>query len=356
MKLMLFYALIPGLTSTMYGQENLKADLKEEVDSIESTYILDHKKQLNIKLETGNDVSTFNLIQDNREYKLKPNLNLRYAFVLSYKFLSFRIGVRSRVSESDKMKKGNSDNFRFRVKMLFDHWNHVIEYNIDKGYYMTNTPSYIIPENGNYLLFPSLKSNVLLLSSSYKFNDQYSLRAIQSQTEIQAKSAGTFAPGVRLSVYNLTGTDHFRNPSGEDIYQSEYNEYDGINLSLTAGYFYTFVLKKYWYMNAFVLPSAGIDFYKTKYHSETGVESRSYKESFLSLSSGIGGGYNSRSIFFGAEFHNQITNEKLSSAEVQILPAQNRFSVFIGYRFKPPKPIREPVDLIEKKVPLLQRN
>ena len=48
-------------------------------DSEYNEYIIDHKKQFNVKLEVSNDISSFDVIGDDIELQLKPNLNLRYA-------------------------------------------------------------------------------------------------------------------------------------------------------------------------------------------------------------------------------------------------------------------------------------
>ncbi len=233
-------------------------------DSIFNEYIIDYKKRFNVKLEVSNDISTFNVVNDGINLDLKPNLNVRYAVVFSYKFLSVRLGIRSKISDEEKEKKGGSDTFRLRLQLLFDNWNHVLEYSIDKGYYVVNTSDFVDDYNDIHIQFPQMSSNVLFGSSSYKFNKNYSMRAFQSQTEIQVKSAGSFMPGISYTFYSLTGTDVIKDVNGDRIYRDDYNEYSGINLALTAGYYYTFVLKKYWFLNAFALPSAGIDFYKAK--------------------------------------------------------------------------------------------
>ncbi len=323
-------------------------------DSIFNEYIIDYKKRFNVKLEVSNDISTFNVVNDGINLDLKPNLNVRYAVVFSYKFLSVRLGIRSKISDEEKEKKGGSDTFRLRLQLLFDNWNHVLEYSIDKGYYVVNTSDFVDDYNDIHIQFPQMSSNVLFGSSSYKFNKNYSMRAFQSQTEIQVKSAGSFMPGISYTFYSLTGTDVIKDVNGDRIYRDDYNEYSGINLALTAGYYYTFVLKKYWFLNAFALPSAGIDFYKAKIYSPEGRINRNSNDLFVALNYGFGGGYNGNKIFFGAEAKNRVTNEKFSSGKTRITPSTNQFSVYFGYRFKAPKTITVPVDMIEDKVPILK--
>lgn len=324
-------------------------------DTIANSYIIDFKKRFNVKLEVSNEIASFNLIENNNDVDLKPSLNLRYGVVFSYKFLSVRIGIRPKISDSEKEKKGDTDSFRLKLQLLFDNWNHVIEYNNYKGFYVGNTDDYVQNPSGNYIQFPELTTHVLFGSSVYKFNANYSMRAIQSQTEIQAKSAGSFMPGIAYNLYSISGTDVIKNLiDNETIERDLYNEYQGLNLSLQAGYYYTFVLRKYWFANAFAIPAAGIDFYNTDIHSPEGVTTRSYSDSFLTLSYGAGGGYNGDKIFFGANYKSRFTNEKFTSSRLHIIPTKNEFSVYFGYRFKAPKTLTKPVDLIEEKVPILK--
>lgn len=323
-------------------------------DSEQNEYIIDHKKQFNVKLEVSNDISRFDVTSDDAELKLQPNLNLRIATVLSYKFLSVRIGIRPKISDEEKEQKGDSDTFRLRFQLLFDNWNHLIEYNYDRGFYASNTDDFTDEAYLNYIQFPNLTSNVFYVSSSYKFNNKYSMRAIQSQTEIQAKSAGSLLPSASFMYYNLSGTDRIKDVDGNIITRDVYSEYDGINFSLGLAYYYTLVLKKHWFINAFGIPSAGIDFYKSHVYDNDTTYTLSKNDTFLAFNYGFGGGYNGKKIFFGGTYKNRITNEKFTSSKVRITPTNNSFSVYFGYRFRAPKQVSAPIDLIEEKIPILK--
>lgn len=323
-------------------------------DSAENEFIIDYKRRFNVKLEVGNDVSSFDVFNDDIELNLKPNLNLRYAVVLSYKFLSVRLGIRPKISDENKEEKGDSKTFRLRFKLLFDKWNYAFEYNSDEGYYVTNTNDFTDQQNANYIQFPDLKSHTFFATASYKFNENYSLRAIESQTEIQTKSAGSFMPGVSFVYYSIAGTQRVKDVDGSIIERGRYNEYDGVNVSLGIAYYYTFVLKKYWFLNAYAVPGAGLDFYKTHTFDQGTTTDRNSNDAYLAFNYGFGGGYNGKKIFFGGNFKNRITDEKFGSDKVRITPTSNSFSVYFGYRFKAPKSVTAPVDYIEDKVPILK--
>lgn len=352
------FFLIPIVLLAQDPEEKIDTSSEVIIDTIDigedNKFIIDYKKRFNVKLEVGNDVTSYDVFNDDVEINLKPNLNLRYAVVLSYKFLSIRIGIRPKISDESETEKGDSNTFRLRFKLLFDKWNYAFEFNNDEGYYVTNTDDFTDLDTGNFIQFPDLKSQLFFASAFYKFNENYSLRAIESQTEVQTKSAGSFMPGASFIYYNISGTQRIKDVNGEIIYRDYYNEYNGINLSLGMGYYYTFVLNKYWFINAFGIPSAGLDFYKTHASGPDSSTTRNSNDAYLALNYGFGGGYNGKKIFFGAEYNNRLTNEKFSSSKVRITPANDSFSVYFGYRFKAPKTVSRPVDYIEDKVPILK--
>lgn len=162
-------------------------------------------------------------------------------------------------------------------------------------------------------------------------------------------------PGVAFTFYSLSGTDLVKNfEEDETITRDFYNEYTGFNLAIQLGYYYTFVLKQNWFLNAYGIPAAGIDFYTVDINTPNISPTRSYKDTFLSFSYGFGGGYNGEKIFFGASYKTRFTNEKFDSSRINIIPTIDEYSIYLGYRFRASKTISKPVEFIEDKVPILK--
>jgi len=339
----------------VFSQET-KIDKDTLLTENDNQYIQNHNNQLNIKFEVSNELVTYNIPFEENKAEIRTNLNIRYALVFSYKFVSVRLGVRPGISEKEKENKGETDSFRLRIKLLFDKWSHQFEYNYNKGYYVENTESIFsgLSSSKFHVQFPNLKTKIFSGTSLYKFNKDYSIKAVESNTEIQLKSAGTFLPGINYSYYNISGTDKIKNKEGEIIEKDEYQTYNGINTIFTVGYHYTFVLHKYWYVNIFASPGAGIDFYRTTFHSLDESYKRSNNDLFFSFSTGAATGYNGEKIFFGVEFDTTLSSEKFNENNIQLQPSRNNFHIFFGYRFKAPKTIKQPIDKIEKKIPFLK--
>ena len=349
----IYTILFIGITSILNAQDVVKDTINVDDTNI---YIEDHKKRFNVKFDVSNDVTTYKFPQEQVELNIKPNLNIKYAFVLSYKFASIRLGIRPRVSDEDKKNKGDSKSFRIHFKLLFDYWSHNFEYNHDNGYYIVNTEDFVpeVPRSDFRIQFPDLTTSVFSGTSAYKFNENYSVRATESQTEIQIKSAGSFMPGISYSFYSIKGTDKIKFPEDYTFYREEYGDLQGVNLTLNAGYYYTFVYRKYWFANAYLTPGLGIDFYKsTHYSSEDTTETTFNNDINYSLKSGVGIGYNGEKIFFGANYANRISSEKFNENKIQLQISKNSFHIYLGYRFKAPKSVSKSVDLIEEKIPIL---
>lgn len=328
------------------------------IDSVDinnsNLFIEDHNKQLNIKFDITNDQVKYFMPYEGEKAVIKTNLKASLGFVFSYKFLSVRLGVRPGLSDSEIENKGETDFFRIRLKLLFDRWTHRFEYNYTRGFYIDNTDDYGIYDSDFRIQLPNLTTNILSGSSHYNFNKNYSVKAVESNTEIQLKSAGSFSVGLNYNFYDVAGTNKVNGENGDIFYKSNYNEYSGFSTTLNAGYHYTFILHSYWYINIRANPGFGLDFYETSYHSEESVEKKKDNETFFALSSGISAGYNGKKYYFGGGFNYNVNSEKYNDDNINLQPITYNFHVFIGYRFKAPKQVSKPIDLIEDKVPMLQ--
>lgn len=350
----LFYISILLLPLLTYSQNE---DTKTDSLSSLNPFIEDYSNQLNIKLDVTNERLTYFFPYENKKAEIRTNLNVSYGLVFSYRFLSVRLGIRPKLSESELENKGKTDRFRIRVKLLFDKWTHRLEYNYTRGFFIENTNAFEYElENPSFKIqFPHITTNILSGSSHYKFNDNYSVKAIESNTEIQLKSAGTVLAGIDYALYFVKGTDYVK-LEDQFIDRDSYSEYSGFSPIFNAGYHYTYVLHKYWYANAYVNPGIGIDFYTTNFFNNNTNTSSSNTSLFFTFKTGISAGYNGKHIYFGGEYNYYSNSEKFDSDDITLQPTRNNFHLFFGYRFKAPKQVRQPVEYIENKVPILKKD
>jgi len=318
-------------------------------------FIANYNNQLNIKFEVSNEIQKYVFPFHENTIELVPNLGIRYALVFNYRFLSVRLGIRSQPSKESEVAKGDTDLFTLGVKLLYDKWSHDFEFIRAKGFYVRNSDDLdpIISEGDRYVQFPDLTTYAISGTSAYKFNANYSVKAALSQTEIQLKSAGTFMPSIDYWLYLFNGADRILDGDGDEIDRIIYSDYHGLNSVLNIGYYYSFIIKK-WYFNVFAAPGIGIDMYTETRHSPAGTQDQFNTDLVLSIQSGAGVGYNSDKYYFGVNYSNRYSSEFRYEKNDGFKTVNNSLFIFFGYRFKAPKTLSKPVDYIEEKVPLLK--
>ena len=347
----------------------LGQDISTEENSINQTdtdsistlnpYIEDHTNRLNINMIISNNQLKYVFPYNDKAASVKTNLSLSYGFRFSYKAFSVRLRYRPKLSASDQENKGKTDHFRFGFDILLDKWAHFYEYDYRRGYYIDNTEFITGQEPSDFRIqFPSLTTNTFNGVSQYKFNKNYSIRAIESNTEIQLKSAGTFMPGINYTYYTFKGANKEILGSETEITErNPYNEYKGLTLIIEPGYYYTYVLNNYWYANVFAAPGFGVDFYNNKeINTDSNVTNdENLSRKFFSFKTGTSIGYNGKKFYFGSELKYHAYSENFDKNEISLQPSKIIFQVFLGYRFKAPKQVSKPLDYIEDKVPALKK-
>jgi len=340
------------LFSRLFFAQNAQSDTLNQ-----SEYIEKYHHQLNVRLEMQNQSERLKLSYDEGYLKIVPNLSYRYGIGFNYRFGSVRIGFRPSISDQSAEKKGESDVFTLKFKFLYNNWAHYFDYFYFKGFYVEDAQNVDLARiaNGNYAQFPDLKSSFFTGTSLYKFNPNFSIRSIESQTEIQIKSAGTFVVGIDYTLYSYTGAHTVIDHEGNEINRDTYKDNHGFYTGLIGGYHYTYVYKKYWYANAYIQPGVGIDFYRLDQYGSGEKERTNSTDFIINLKSGISAGYSGPKFYGGLNF----TSDAARTGKREDLTIRNNYTsatFFIGYRFKPPKTVVKSMDEIEQYIPLLKED
>jgi hypothetical protein len=198
-----------------------------------------------------------------------------------------------------------------------------------KGYYVHNTAD-LVPEwkeGDPYEQIPSLQNIEIGGMTGYSFNENFSMNAVQSQSERQARSAGSLIPRISYRYYVVDK----KAPVVTSTQKS-----DNLELSVGAGYYYTFVLKRYWYIAAGAVPSAGIIFCKltTRYLDENIYTHQQNTVFRADVHAGIG--YNGRRFFAGLYAFGSDAWFKQGSSVVVTQNESFSAQLFIGYRLNAP--------------------
>ena len=303
-------------------------------------YIETMKNKLNLKFELDNDIQSFRFDDEIISYTIKPNTGLRTSISANYRFLTLRVGYSPKFLEShDSGLRGDTKIFKINMSLFMKNWMQNLEYNSTKGYYIDDykDTSQPITFNDEIIITPDLNTKTFTATTAYKFNDNFSFKAIYNQYEIQRKSVGSFIGSFTYTYFSLADKT-----SPQDL---------NINgVILNASYFYTFVINKKWYTNLGLSPGLGMEFNKLKTQTSEGLINTNNNEVIFNINSLIGLGYNSKS-FFGGLALKGIATTRSNNSVIKFNTQRSSFVLFVGYRFNAPKFMKNSFDWAEDKNP-----
>jgi hypothetical protein len=325
------FTLLLLLPLTFLGQEKQNVQkLKKEVNQ----YIQEEDTTINFKFSFYNLNQEFKISGDNFLFKIQPNFALKTRFFVNYKFISLAIAIAPKFipGNSDSELRGKTKSFTLNLNLFTNHWVQEFQFNKTKGFYLSNTADYKLPDwiegKDPYIQFPNMKLITLRGATSYLFNSNFSLKAIRAHTAIQKKSAGSFMPSLIYSFYSIT------NDAQET--QSHQNSYNFEVLG-ALWYMHTFVIHKNWFFSGGISPSVGYSFTKLNTYLGKELVTTHYKEPIFRLNEQISLGINYKRFFTGVQFLAYQTKQSQGSQPVKQNNYYVTFQVFAGYRFNAPK-------------------
>jgi len=323
---------------SLIGQSN------DSANSGVAKYIEYMNNYINLKLSHTSDVDELSVITNENEIHLKPNASSFSQLYFNYRFISFsfRYVPKWLPGNDDNDKKGKSKFGGFGVNLNFNRWMQGLSYSKTKGYYLENTSDYNATWNENepYIQFPQLEFKNFQGITAYKFNRNFSVNAVATQTERQVKSAGSFIPQLLYRYYIIDNKIELEpNQSSQKS--------NNFEMVLGAGYYYTFVLKNNIYISLGATPGAGVVFTNltTRYPDEEVVSNQS--NAIFRIDGRAGLGYNGPRFFTGVYSNISASSEQQQNSSVINQDARLLVQGFVGYRLNAPKWMREKVDNVE---------
>jgi len=220
--------------------------LQDSTAKIKNSYYKSTLDYINLKFDVDSNNERFEVNNNTFDYDIRPNASNVSRLSVNYKFLSAGYSYIAQFisGNNDDDLKGKTKGKSFWLNLNFNHWVQDLKYGRVKGFYIVNSGDYENPwieGTTPYIQFPDLEVTSLSGSTSYKFNSNFSLKAISTQTEIQLKSAGSFIPGLLYSFYNI---------DNKSSSQSSSQRSETYEILTNFAYYYTFVLNKNWYASA----------------------------------------------------------------------------------------------------------
>lgn len=254
-----------------------------------------------------------------RVFDLSPNRREQIGASVSFKIVDFSFGYAPQFFDVNKDNEG-SKLFNFSTRVIHKKWMQTFSFINQTGFYAS--------EGATTVPLPDLRSTKIGGVTSYVFNPNFSFKAIANQKEWQTKSSGSFIPSFSFFYTNLDLNDGSQNP-----------ESDLFEMTLSPSYYYNFVIN-----NRFLL-SAGLGI-------GGGISDMDGDVSGIFNSSGsLKLGYNTDS-FFSVININYIAFVQDSKTRVQFNDNVSSLNIAMGYRFDPPKKVKEYYDKNAKKIGL----
>jgi len=318
---------------------------KEKAENLYIKNVLDY---INIKFDLESNNERFEIDGANFDYDIRPNVSTVSRLSLNYLFLSVSYSFIPKFfpGNNDNDLKGKTKASSFGLTLNFNHWIQEVRYGKVKGFYLENSGDYVSPwieGTTPYSQFPDLKVISYRGSTSYKFNSNFSLKAISTQTEIQLKSSGSFIPGLIYSYYIID------DKSAQQTTSQRSNNYE---ILAKFGYYYTFVLNKKWYAALGASPSIGYSYTDLLTRLPDENVNSNYSSKVYRVNGKGGLGYNSERFFGGFEINAFRSFKDDSSPSVSLVTTYNALQFFAGYRFNAPKKVKELAQKVESKIKL----
>jgi hypothetical protein len=308
-------------------------------------------KYVTLKFTQSSDVEAFTVHSPGSKIELKPNAKSISRLAFNYKFITISLSFTLKFlpgNDNDTIRgKSKSNGFGFGFN--FSNWSQHLSWQKTKGYYLNNTNEYVPnwKDGQPYIQFPDLSILNFEGVTAYKANENYSVNALATQSERQLKSAGTFV--VPLNYRYYMGKDKTPRNLPSDIRQKSSN----LELTLSAGYYYTFVLKKTFYIGIGATPGGGVLFSKITSESETEKQVSHQTNGIFRIDGLIGMGYNAERFFAGFYSQGFVTSYKQQRSVVVTDESRLAFQFFVGYRLNAPKFLKKEVEKAEKLMKIL---
>ncbi len=289
----------------------------QKSDSIPgNNYIEVMNDKLSVKIDVDNDIEIFTAEENGIGFKIKPNIDYRTEVSVHYRFISFKLGFSPHLfTNFDNENKGNTKVFKFETDFYIKKWIQTLSYSQTKGYY---SPDFPVPDEypADFLILDQLKVYNFKGITRYRFNPNYSIKAITTQTEIQKKSAGTFMPSFTHS-YN-----HLKNGATNQ-------KLNTWNFILSAGYLHTFVINKKLYASIGGSPGAGVDFNKIIVNIDGDKITDNDTNYTFNFDGHLGLGYNSNR-WFGGVFLDYLPQPEKKPQLLITIPLEHIFNYLLG--------------------------
>ncbi|MDR2237300.1 MAG: DUF4421 domain-containing protein [Chryseobacterium sp.] len=286
--------------------------------------------------------------EDNaKETIFSINNKTRTSLSLDYRIISATISWAPNFlpGNSDDEVKGSSSYTDIRFRFFPKRFIQTVYYKNVKGFYVENMAE-VYPgwQEGRdaYLKFPDLRVQSFGGSTAYVLKKDFSLKSTYTQGEWQNVSRGSWVPIVDydLSIFR-------------DVVDGRKNKEYQYNIGASMGYFYNWIIREKINVSPHFSLGVGGMFSNSHGFERDGTplkENTQYVT--VRFSAGLHIGYNTDRFLFGGKFN--INAQAYEERQNQTVQSNSMYGLlYIGYRFAPPRVVKNTYDAVQKKIPVL---
>lgn len=308
----------------------------------DTTLVKSYSDQVMIRVNLDTNLEKYIFSRGEKEkMELSINNKTRTSVSIDYRAIS------ATLSFSPKFIPGNNEDdlkgkstytdlsFRFFPKRFIQ----TLYYKKVKGFYVENMKD-LIPdwkETDAYEQFPDLKVLSFGGTTSYVLNKNFSAKSVYTHSEWQKKSSGSWIPYLDYDVSFFTNT----------IMEMKSKEVQ-YKIGANIGYFYNWIIRNKVNVAPYLSVGLGGQFSSSRLGNE-----QKENEQFVTLrmEGGLHVGYNSDRFLFGGRMNFRAYTYQKNGEAVE---NNNLYGLlYIGYRFAPPRVVKNTYDKVQKKIPVL---
>jgi hypothetical protein len=254
---------------------------------------------------------------------------------VAYDKISFSIGAKTPVSESEIAKKGTTSYNDYSIAFTSNKYRLEAAYKNYEGFYESHTGRYDSTFNDTtpYFKRPDMRSFLLQVKFFYFFNHKrFSYSASYANTYRQMKSSGSFFAYSDLFYNKIRDPMRFIPPQLDSMYgnYSNLNTIRATGLTLGGGYSFNLIILRTVYFNG-TLGLAGQFYQQQTVSSDGRINSTVLKAGFTGSDLRAALGWNDRNFFASLTFITELSVYNFSKVSVTSRLFSALFSV--GYRF-----------------------
>ncbi|PUZ30248.1 protein of unknown function [Chitinophaga costaii] len=305
----------------------------------DTAYVEDLSRQLTVRLFESHKYGYFSVFDKDSHKRLTYLSHTPYNFGIgaNYRSIGINLGFNFPfINNGSKEKYGKPKYLDLQTHVYLRKWLVDAYLQFYRGYYLTDPEGTLnnYKEDGLHARRPDLKSTSGGLNVTYVFNDErFSYRANTIQVDYQKKSAGSFLVGASGMYVNMRGDSAIVPANTKDDFMNglQYDRANTFQLTVSAGYGYTVVIAKHFFITGVVTLGAGANTNSTRMMADNNRE-HGYGFAWNNMLR-LGVGYNSTRYFAGLHWENFDTHNGISSTNAYEGYGTGNLRVSLARRF-----------------------